>query len=187
MGEDAKEEEPDRSRVDGCLETLAADYEASRRGSSAAKLASYDAKLRALRLPPNASMVEGSPFTPLEREVLARCRKECGDAVVDSLSGTWQDRLVRGMYTNNRGSHEDRVAECAEFFTVIAAWREATGADGLAYRPVEGAALVNAKARGTAGGLPHCVALHTGSARSHLPVARHLSVVKVLPPSAWKP
>ena len=81
--------------------------------AAAELLARYDEKLVAKGLPKNETMVEGSPFTAKESEVLAACRKECGAAAIDSFSSTWVDRMVRGMYTNNKGSHEARLKEIA--------------------------------------------------------------------------
>ena len=128
--------------------------------AAAELLARYDEKLVAKGLPKNETMVEGSPFTAKESEVLAACRKECGAAAIDSFSSTWVDRMVRGMYTNNKGSHEARLKETMESFKTISAWRRKVGADGLVKRALPGAEVVNAKARATMGGTDyygHCV------------------------------
>ena len=56
-------------------------------------------------------MGEGSPFTAEESDVLATCRRECGAPAIDAFSSIWVDRMVRGMYTNNKGSPKQRLAE----------------------------------------------------------------------------
>ena len=117
-----------------------------------ATLADFNAKLTLLGLPTNETMGEGSPFTAEESDVLATCRRECGAPAIDAFSSIWVDRMVRGMYTNNKGSPKQRLAETVESFSVISKWRAQVGADDLVKRRLEGAELVNAKARATVGG-----------------------------------
>lgn len=89
-----------------------------------ASIAERDAALSRLGMVPNSALAEGSPFTDEESNIFERVKKEVGDDIVNSFSDAWQDRLIRGLWTHNKGTEEKRFEEAVEAFRTISEWRK---------------------------------------------------------------
>jgi len=119
---------------------------------AAATVARLDASLRKLHLPANADLAEGSAFTAEERDVYARVAKKVPQATLDSFDKAWTDRLVRGLWTHNKGTPDERFAETVDAFERISAWRRDEAVDTILERRLKGAETVMDHIRVTAGG-----------------------------------
>lgn len=111
-----------------------------------------DARLKTLGLKPNSALAEGSAFTEEEEEIFERVRAKVPAADVEAFDATWQDRLIRGLWTHNKGTADERFAETTEAFEKIARWRREKGIDDILTRRLKGLDVVMKHIQMTAGG-----------------------------------
>lgn len=114
--------------------------------------AARDAKLKALGLVLNSELDEGSPFTDEEADIFERVKQEADIADIDAFDSTWHDRLIRGLWSHNKGNAKLRFEQTKEAFRKISAWRRENKIDTILTRKLKGFELVMKHIRTTVGG-----------------------------------
>lgn len=118
----------------------------------AAQGAARDAKLKKLGLAPNSDLEEGSPFSEEEADVFERIKREADIADIEAFDSTWHDRIIRGLWSHNKGSAKLRFEQTKEAFRKISTWRRENNIDTILTRKLKGSELVMKHIRTTVGG-----------------------------------
>ena len=96
-------------------------------GSGCLSLAQRDAALRKLGLPPNAELQEGLALTPEEATAFVEVKAKLPPSCCDNYDETAQQRILRGMFTNNKGTRAERIGETVGTFERVFKWKQENG------------------------------------------------------------
>ncbi|KAJ8598927.1 hypothetical protein CTAYLR_009835 [Chrysophaeum taylorii] len=115
-------------------------------------VAARDDALGRLGLAPNKALVEGTAFTDEETRIFERVKREIPVAAVEGFDAAWQDRIIRGLWTHNKGTEAERLEQTKEAFVKISTWRREGKIDSILTRNLRGLETVMEHIRMTAGG-----------------------------------
>ena len=102
---------------------------------STLSLAQRDAALRKLGLPPNGELQEGLALTPEESTAFGEIKAKLPNAAacLNEYDETAQHRILRGMFTNNKGTRDQRIAETVSTFERVFKWKQENGLNESSY------------------------------------------------------